>query len=866
MMRSEPQPSRHDSARRTGYPSRLSLDGEWVARMCEPGVGEAKGWQDGGFERELTALIPGQLQNDLVREAMMPDFNYAENAKEFRRLEGKDWWLARSFELAETTNRSELYFGGIDTEADAWLNGVYLGHHSSAHLSWTIDSTEAVRPGENTLVVRVDDGSRWAEGRETGRYTGLDDEMMAGSESRMWVRKPQYVWRWDWSPRLLTCGIWRSIELRGYQAVALRDVCMASTLHEGGSATVEAGVELEWFGPAAQIELSVSLHKGGESHRATASVAVEPGRQSTTLVLELEEPQLWWPAPLGEPALYECSVTVAGPGGSDRSDFRYGLRTIELTRPGLGEEGEGFTFLVNGVPIFCKGSCWNPPEHLFGCVSDAKLRTLIGMAATAGMNLIRVWGGGTFESDLFYDLCDEYGIMVWQDFPFACAYYPDDDEEFCAGIRDEAEDAIRRLRNHPSLTVWCGNNENEWLHELATDPDNPFGLVAAPEFYGGRLYHEVLPAVCAELDPGRPYIPSTPTSGPDQFPNAASSGCRHAWDYQFMRSPADRIYFEDIELDRSKFVSEFGFLGPSDTASLRRFLPDRELMPGSPAWSFHDNYFEEGTTGAAISRYWCDSTSLKVDDYVALGQMFQGIAFGNAVRSWRRRKFLTSGAVSWGFVDCWGTSTSWSLVDYYARPRAAFFHAKRAFEPLQVSLERNVDRFSVWVVNDFVACQEGTLEVGFKDLVGSHDLALDRLDFCAPPNSATLALELECPPEVRLDPARFVAHCHFAVEEHIVSRAHASLVGYQFNRLRLQEPSVTVDRDGQLLEIRAHSYTFQFHVSAPGNAIPDDNWFDLLPGERRTIALSGPEEAELSCWAFGPPQQSSGRVLVARLA
>src|SRR6185503_9863242 len=256
------------------------------------------------------------------------------------------------FQLTETAVRNELCFGGVDTEADAWLNEVYLGHHSSAHSSWTVDVTDAVRPGENTLVVRLDDGSRSAEGRETERYTGLDDEMMAGAESRMWVRKPQYVWRWDWSPRLLTCGIWRSVELRGYDAVALRDVQMATTLHEGGPATVEAGVELEWFGPPAQVELSLSLRRGGESHRATASIAVAPGRQSASLRLKLEQPQLWWPAPLGEPALYECGVTISGPGGSDRRDFRYGLRTIELTRPCLGEEGEGFTFVVNGVPVF----------------------------------------------------------------------------------------------------------------------------------------------------------------------------------------------------------------------------------------------------------------------------------------------------------------------------------------------------------------------------------------------------------------------------------------------------------------------------------------------------------------------------------
>jgi beta-mannosidase len=850
-----------------------SLDGDWAARTCEPGEGESAGWQRDGFEPQLTATVPGHLQADLIREGLEPDFNFAENARLFRAREGKDWWLSREFEVESPSQRSELCFEGVDVDADAWLNGVHLGHHEDAHVSWAVDVTAALRAGMNRLVVRLDDGTRRAAGCEHERYAGLEEDLFEEHGPRMWVRKPQYVWRWDWAPRLLTCGIWRSVELRGHDAVALRDVSLRTRLGDDGTATVEASCEVECFEASCEVEcfeasegrVELRLSRGADSYLASAPLPPEAGLQRLPLTLEIADPELWWPAPHGEPALYECRAVVEVGSHSSRRDFRYGLRTIELEQRDLGVEGRSFTLLVNGRRIFCKGTNWQPPEHLYGCVEDEKVRRLIDLAAAANMNILRVNGCGTYESDRFYELCDERGILVWQDFPFTCSYYPDDDEGFCEQVRAEAEIAIRRLRNHASLAIWCGSNEIEWEHAWAQDPDNPIGVEPAPRLYGERIFRGLLPELCQRLDPDRPYISGTPWSDGDEFPNSNASGCRHVWDYQIVREPADRVHFGDIELDVSKFVSEFGYLGPSELASLERFLPADQLEPGSASWQFHDNVFEDGVTRAAIERHWSGAETIELADHLALGQLFQAEGMGTAIRHWRRRMFETSGAISWGYVDSWGTTTSWSLVDYYGRPRAAYFHAKRAFEPLHVSLRRDGDALAAWVVNDRPSTEEATLELGWVDLPASQLLATT-LPVTAAANSAAVAAPLELPEAARWSPERFIPYARLRVGEEVVSRARATLVGFDYNRLRLPAPRVSAVRRGETIELEAESYVFGLHLSARGPETPSDNWFDMLPGEVRTIDFAqSPEGGEISAWSFADGRNHPGRFLVGEI-
>ena len=314
------------------------------------------------------------------------------------------------------------------------------------------------------------------------------------------------------------------------------------------------------------------------------------------------------------------------------------------------------------------------------------------LAAGANLNMLRVWGGGVYESDAFYDACDEHGILVWHDFMYACAYYPDDDPAFVEEARLEARAAVERLRNRPCIALWCGNNENQWLHGL-------FGSMgrAQPQLHGLSLYDELLPAVVAELDPDRPYVAGTPLGG--SSPNAEDGGTRHAWDLVFLSDGLDtRTDFPAFRDDRSAFVAEFGCLGPSDVESLRTFLPpDEHERRDGPAWKRHDNWFESGATAHAIARYWGPVEALDVDAYVALGQLVQAEALTIAIEHWRRRKFRTSGTLFWGYTDPWGTTHSWAIVDAFLRRRAAYHDVARAFAPVALSLEpRPGGRCAVW--------------------------------------------------------------------------------------------------------------------------------------------------------------------------
>ena len=784
---------------------KIDLGGTWSLRSAE-------------LERDLEATVPGHVQQDLWRAGVKPDPLVGLNARSYAELEGSDWWYRTEFTLPEGGRRHELVFEGLDTYADVSLNGKYLGHADNAHLRYVFDITDVVTSGANVLVVRVDDGTREAAARPIDEYLGigLPDER----NGRMWVRKPQYVWEWDWAPRLMTAGIWRPVFIQSFEGVALRGATVVRDRVEGEAHHLTVRVDASWFGPEpGEGDLIVRL-RGAE---AAARVWLLPGANTLEIAVRVDGPELWWPAPYGEPALYDVAVELATPDGDDTLAFRHGFRTVDIERLPDGDR-ETFTIRVNDTPIFCKGAGWQPPEALFGCVSEAKLRDVLELAAAANFNMIRVWGGGVYESDLFYNLCDELGLLVWQDFMFASCYYPES-PAFLATIETEATQAIERLRNHPSIAVWCGNNENQWHHQRVN------GNMPDAVHHGLVIYDELLPRLCSAHDPSRPYWPSSPHGG--DTPNSEAAGDRHVWDYQFFRAAPDRPAFEDYALDESSFVSEFGFLGPSSMPTLRHALETEAPEPGSDVWRFHDNLFEDGYLEETIHRHWTRE-SLPVADRVALGQLLQGEALAFAATHWRSRKFSTGGVVTWGYLDCWPTVTSWSVLDYFARPRAGYYALKRSFAPVAVALRRAGAGFEVVVASDLPEACECALELGTVDLATNRVVAQTQAVEVAA--NTAIVLPIAMPADARHIPTAAIAFARLSREGAPISAARATLVDFEFGRLALPEPVVAVERDGQSLELRASTYVFGLHVETEdGDTRFDDNWFDLVPGETRRI-------------------------------
>jgi beta-mannosidase len=815
----------------------IDLNGIWHLQASNPGEGKAMGWPTTGGEGPgfIAASVPGDVHVDLTEAGIIEEPLYGRNALACQWVATKDWWYSREFDVPYdfVGDRVELYFAGLDTTADVWVNGRHVGSHNNMFVPCTMDVTGVVHEGRNLVVVRIDVGLRAAQDKEMEKYGKMTTTSL--DLPRLWIRKPQFSFRWDWAPRLLTCGIWRGVMLRSYREVALRDVCLRTTLQPDGSAQIQALVEVENLKQSATAVMVTATLAGHGEHSHSFEAEFQPGVQQVTTEIAIPDPALWWPAPLGEPNLYDYQVSLEAHGEVlDEIRFRYGLREVALIKEPLGDEGESFTIAVNGQKVFCKGANWVPADSLMARVSPAKYRELVRLAAEANFNMLRLWGGGIYEDPYFYGLCDEFGILIWQDFPYACTYYPDDDPGFVAEARREAEIAVKQLRNHPCIALWCGNNENQWLHYLKVQEGE--GL---ERFFGEVLFDEILPQVCARLDPTRPYWPSSPWGGDD--PNSEQLGDRHNWYINIQNpNPQTRADYEDFADDRGKFISEYGILAPPALESLAQYLPPHEVHRGSASWAFHNNEFEKGNIQLALQKYWQPAEQLDLAEYITYAQLIQAEALKLSVEHWRRRKFDTSGVLFWMYSDCWG-AVGWTIVDYYLRKKSSYYSVRRAFAPVLASIQLKDGDLAFWLVNDTLDELDGILEYGLLNLQTS-EVQARTLSVNVPANESVRAAEMDVSPLLPEDRGLWAASARFLVGDQVVSRNRHFLAGLQFNALDMPKARFSHRLDGDALVLEAESFVWQVQIKAPRSVQVGDNFFDLFPGERRRIYLRGPAD------------------------
>jgi len=825
----------------TAAPRQIDLGGTWQLGESAPGAGDAQGWYRTGVpvEQAIPAQVPGDVHLDLLRAGRIAEPLVGKNALDCLWVEARDWWYSRTFTVDDVSlaqaDRVELHAAGLDLTAEVWLNGEPVGQHNNQFIPATFDVTDVVHAGENLLVVRLDVGLRAAPS-DRRRYVHISGLPACGLP-RMWMRKAQFSFGWDWAPRLLTCGIWRPITLRAYQRLALRDVFLTSHL-EDGAARVAVQAEIESFADR-EHATSLTLALQGHGHHARElEVTLQPGTNMVETEVLVPDPRLWWPRPLGEPFLYDFALEVSeGSKVLDRYETRFGIREVRLVQePLAGGEGTSFTIHVNGQPVFCQGANWVPADAIPARVGPEKYRALISAAEEAHFNMFRIWGGGIYEDPCFYRLCDQAGIMVWQDFMFACSLYPDDDPGFCDDVRCEAETVVKQLRNHPCVVVWCGNNENDWIYARRVHAGWDL-----PTFYGRKIYHEILPQVCARLDPTRPYWPSSPYGGDD--PNSEWGGDRHHWDVPInLADPVERVDFRRWGAERGKFISEYGMLSPPVEDSLRRFLPPDELYVGSPAWDFHNNLFEKDNLATCLRLYWREPETLKLEEYLLATQIIQAEALKTSLEHFRHRKFATSGALFWMYSDCWG-AIGWSIVDYYLNRKPAFYYVRRALAPLMISFHEGEDGLTLWLINDTLQDHECQVEYGVLDLASSPG-QVRQVELVSHANSAELVAQMALPDVVHEQAGRFVPFARLLVDGHTVSRNRWFLTGFTFKDLHL--PPVEICRrleqvGDQAFRLRLEAETFAWAVAlkAPRDVWVEDNYFDLWPGERREIALRG---------------------------
>jgi beta-mannosidase len=633
-------------------------------------------------DRWLPATAPGVVHLDLIAAGRIPDPFYGLNENEVQWVGERDWLYRCAFEVSpEALGRAQLdlCFDGLDTFATVWLNGEQILSSDNMFVPQRVPVKDRLRAGRNELRILFESALR--RGREIeAQHT--QRQPWNGDSSRLYVRKAQYHYGWDWGPTLMTAGLWRGVRLEAYQARIAELHAPSELSQDLSTATVRVAVGVVGAAAGSSVRLELLDPHGKRVAAATAPLVrseTAPGSKANHMIM-FGYPQLWWPNGYGPHPLYTLVASVEHDGQMlDQAEQRLGLRRLRLVQAPLADEpGTTFLFEVNNTPLFGGGANWIPADSFTPRITRERYGQLLRLAAEAHMTMLRVWGGGIYEDDAFYDGCDELGLLVWQDFMFACGIYPAH-EAFLDSVRTEAEANVRRLRHHPSLAVWCGNNEDYQNAVSAGVYDINFnGDHRTTKFPGRHIYERLLPEICAALDPLRPYWRASPYGGPDA--NSRIEGDRHTWDvWHGAVAP-----YQDYPNYSGRFVSEFGMLSFPALKTVESFTPPDERYAQSRTIEHHN----KASGGARrVAAYISENVRYPVglEEHIYATQFIQAEAVASAYRGWRRRwggpgRYAVAGALVWQLEDCWPVS-SWAIVDSALRLKPAYCGPARAGAP-----------------------------------------------------------------------------------------------------------------------------------------------------------------------------------------
>lgn len=789
----------------------------------------AEGW--------LPAAVPGVTHLDLMRAGRIPDPFYGLNENEVQWVGHQDWLYRCTFDVtAEQLAHPHLTlcFDGLDTFAAIWLNGQPLLTTDNMFVPHRAPVTGRLRLGANELWLLFESAFRRGRALEAehGRLP-----LWNGDSSRLYVRKAQYHYGWDWGPTLLTAGPWRPVRLEAYTARLAELHCQPEVAEDLRTARIAVTAAIE--GEAADATVRFTLIGPDGAALAEAVTPAAAARHTFAVTA----PALWWPNGHGAQPLYHVTATLEqGDAPLDQHTQRLGLRRLRLVQAPLdAEPGRTFLFEVNNTPLFCGGANWIPADSLLPRVTEDRYRRLLELAAAGHMVMLRVWGGGIYEDDLFYDLCDELGLLVWQDFMFACGLYPAH-AAFAASVRAEAEANIRRLRHHPCLALWCGNNEDYQLaNSLGLYTEAAAGPLPDARFPARALYEKLLPEVCAALDPGREYWPGSPFGGANA--NSQVVGDRHTWDVWHGQTAAYPAYprFE------GRFVSEFGMMSLPARATLEAAIPPEERHPFSRALNHH-NKATDGLRRLCIYLSDILPVTQDLEDFLYGTQLMQAEALAAAYRGWRRRwagpgRYAVAGALVWQINDCWPVS-SWAIIDSDLRAKPAYYVIRRALAPLSLGLARGeAGRISAWAVNQTPAPVTATLHLTAWTLAGERRGEQSVTVTLAPQRAA----ELE---GVTLTAATDeVVGARLVVADQTAARA--ALWPEPFKAYEYPDPGLALHVAAGAVQVRATRPAKGVWLEAGADVSWDDNLLDILPDDPQTVHLNGQGAGQVRARALG---------------
>ncbi len=657
--------------------------------------------QVGGNEW-LPAAVPGTVHTDLIANEKIEDPFYRMNEHDLQWIDKVDWEYKTNFVIDKNLlqkDKIELNFKGLDTYADVFVNGEKVLETDNMFREWQADVKKILKVGENELHIifrsPVNEGVKKYDAQGYEIPVSDNDLAFIGKvEGRkkvsIYTRKAGYHFGWDWGPRLVTSGIWRPVTLNAWDEAKIENLQIIQNIVTNEKATFTAVFEIDAT-KKGMADLSI---KNDNLQLAISSVQLKKGVAKYSVDFEIENPKLWWTIGLGEPHLYNISGELNIDDRKISEDTRIGIRTLELIRD-KDDKGTSFYFKLNGHPVFMKGANYIPNDVFLPRVTKENYRTVIETARNSNNNMLRIWGGGVYEEDIFYDLCDENGILVWQDFMFACAMFPGD-EAFLENVKQEAIDNVKRLRNHPSIALWCGNNEilaawEGWGWKQKAETESKENADKIWQAYV-NIFHKTLPEVVKEFDSQRSYWGSSPSSGLG-VPADLINGDEHYWGVWWGKEP-----FETYATHLPRFMSEYGFQSFPEIATVRKYaLPEDYDIFSDVMKSHQRSSIGNGTIEYYMLKEYKQPKDFESFLYVNHVLQAEGIKFG--LEGHRRAMPFCMGSLYWQINDCWPVA-SWSSTDYYQNWKALQYYVKKGFEQVLVSPYEDKIKFKVGIIND----------------------------------------------------------------------------------------------------------------------------------------------------------------------
>jgi len=822
----------------------LDLSGTWKVTWNEGGHGpqsmDAYIHSDPAMDpaRFLDVRVPQELHLALQQAGLIEDINYGMNTLKARWVAEKYWLYVKTFTVPDEALKQKawLVFDQLDLNATILLNGMQVGTHNSAFVPCRIEVTGKLRNGENLLQVAIESGLYGVADKDGGDYLR---DMGAALNKRHWMRKPQYQFLWDWNPQLINVGITGPVRLEWASALRLDQVVVQCNLSDDlQKAILVVKTFLELFGQKEDIKIRTTVVETGESDVINADL--RPGLEPYTCTVEMSHPRLWWPAGQGEQALYTLAVEVLhNDVVLEKRTIRTGIRSIRIDQSPHPVEGNYFTIIVNNRRVFMKGGNWVPPDMIYSNISRERLDTLTDMALQANFNMLRIWGGAIWAGNDLLSLCDEKGILVWHDLLFACSKYPADNKEFHDLVKQEVQWGVREFSPHPSLAVWCGNNENEvgtfywgWDTYGEIMPD-----------YG--LYHHTIPVIMQEEDPSRPYWPSSPYSVGPVNPNSPVTGDQHPWDVSLGAAGPD---FRAYRTYADRFPNEGGVLGASSPATLRQFLPKEEQYIRSFSWDHHDNEVNFWKPGPGLNyqltEFWLGKKAedLGFEKYALASALLQAEGLMEYITNYRRRMFSTSSAVFWMYDDSWPVTHGWTIVDYYLRKKLAYHPVRRAYQPVTTVVALENDSIKILGVNDSPEAWQGTVHYGIFRLDGGMPVNEQRAAFIPPNTSIILAA---MPETLWNQEERNVSGAFGILEKDGKMIAQHRLFTAKFRDMKFSKPAVKITRSKDTITFLSGTFVWGACIDTDGERKLADNCFDLLPGVPYTIRWTEKENPKI---------------------